>query len=53
MHAIASARVIGQARPRDREALKSAARKWLHRRQKQRHVLVNFFNEPHVQYAAA
>lgn len=46
-------RVIGQARPRDREALKAATRKWLHRRQKQPHVLVKFFDEPHVQYAAA
>ena len=46
-------RVIGQARPRDRDALKAAARKWLHRRQKQPHVLVKFFDEPHVQYAAA
>lgn len=46
-------RVIGQARPRDREALKAAARKWLHRRQKQPQVLVKFFDEPHVQYAAA
>jgi len=46
-------RVIGQTRPRDREALKMATRKWLHRRQKQPHVLSNFFNEPHVQYAAA
>jgi transposase len=46
-------RVIGQTRPRDREALTTATRKWLHRRQKQPHVLVNFFNEPHVQYAAA
>ena len=46
-------RVIGHARPRDREAMKTATRKWLHRRQKQPHVLVNFFNKPHVQYAAA
>ena len=46
-------RVIGQARPRDRQALKTATRKWLHRRQKQPHVLVKFFDEPHVQYAAA
>lgn len=46
-------RVIGQARPRDRSALKAATRKWLHRRQKQPRILANFFNEPHVQYAAA
>ena len=46
-------RVISQARPRDRAALKAATRKWLHRRQKQPQVLVKFFNERHVQYAAA
>jgi transposase len=46
-------RVVGQARPRDRAAMKAATRKWLHRRQKQPHVLANLFNEPHVQYAAA
>jgi transposase len=46
-------RVMGQARPRDREAMKTAARKWLHRRQKQPDILANFFNEPHVRYAAA
>jgi transposase len=46
-------RIIRQARPRDRDALKTAARKRLHRRQKQPHVLVKFFDEPRVQYAAA
>jgi transposase len=46
-------RVIGQTRPRDRFALKTAARKWLHRRQKQPHVLANFFRAPRLQYAAA
>lgn len=46
-------RVIGRTRPRDREALKTATRKWLHRRQKQPHVLVKFFDAPPVQYAAA
>jgi hypothetical protein len=45
-------RVTGQTRPRDREALKAATRKWLHRRQKQPHVLVKFFDAPHVRYAA-
>jgi hypothetical protein len=33
--------------------MKTAARKWLHRRQKQPDILANFFNEPHVRYAAA
>jgi len=46
-------RVIGQVRARDREQMKAAIRKWLHRRQKQPQILANFFNEPHVQYAAA
>jgi transposase len=46
-------RVVGQVRPRDREAMKAATRKWLHHRQKQPQILANFFNEPHVQYAAA
>ena len=46
-------RAVGQARPRDREAMKTATRKWLHRRQKQPTILANFFNEPHVRYAAA
>ena len=46
-------RAVGQVRPRDREAMKAATRKWLHRRQKQPAILANFFNEPHVRYAAA
>jgi transposase len=46
-------RAVGQVRPRDRDAMKAATRKWLHRRQKQPAVLANFFNEPHVRYAAA
>lgn len=46
-------RAVGQARPRDREAMKAATRVWLHRRQKQPEILANFFNEPHVRYAAA
>jgi transposase len=46
-------RAVGQVRPRDREAMKAATRKWLHRRQKQPKILANFFNEPHVRYAAA
>jgi hypothetical protein len=46
-------RAVGQARPRDRKAIKPATRKWLHRRQKQPEILANFFNDPHVRYAAA
>jgi hypothetical protein len=45
-------RAVGQVRPRDREAMKAAARKWLHRRQEQPAILANSFNEPHVRYAA-
>ena len=46
-------RAVSQARPRDRDAMKSATRKWLHRRQKQPTVLANLFHAPHVRYAAA
>lgn len=46
-------RAISQVRPRDREAMKAATRKWLHRRQKQPQILANLFHEPHVRYAAA
>jgi transposase len=46
-------RAVSQARPRDRQAMKSATRKWLHRRQKQPAVLANLFLAPHVRYAAA
>ena len=46
-------RAIGQVRPRDRQALKAATRKWLHRRQKQPTVLANLFQAPHIRYAAA
>jgi len=46
-------RAVSQARPRDRQAMKSATRKWLHRRQKQPAVLANLFHAPHVRYAAA
>lgn len=46
-------RAIGQARPRDRDAMKTATRKWLHRRQKQPDVLANLFHAPHVRYASA
>jgi transposase len=46
-------RAIGQVRPRDRDAMKAATRKWLHRRQKQPAVLANLFHAPHVRYAAA
>lgn len=43
---------VGKTRPRDRDALKSALRSWLHRRQKQPHVIRNFFHAEHVRYAA-
>ena len=46
-------RAVSQARPRDRESMKAATRKWLHRRQKQPSVLANLFHAPHVRYAAA
>jgi transposase len=46
-------RAISQVRPRDRQAMKAATRKWLHRRQKQPAVLANLFGAPHVRYAAA
>lgn len=46
-------RVIGHTRPRDRLAMKTATRKWLHRRQKPPQVLANFFNAPSLRFAAA
>ena len=46
-------RAVSQVRPRDRQAMKAATRKWLHRRQKQPTVLANLFHAPHVHYAAA
>lgn len=46
-------RAVSQVRPRDRQAMKAATRKWLHRRQKQPAVLANLFHAPHVRYAAA
>lgn len=46
-------RAVSQVRPRDRQAMKAATRKWLHRRQKQPTVLANLFGAPHVRYAAA
>jgi transposase len=46
-------RAVSQVRPRDRQAMKAATRKWLHRRQKQPDVLANLFGAPHVRYAAA
>lgn len=46
-------RAVCQVRPRDRETMKAATRKWLHRRQKQPATLAKFFNEPHLRYAAA
>lgn len=46
-------RAVSQVRPRDRQAMKAATRKWLHRRQKQPSVLANLFHAPQVRYAAA
>lgn len=46
-------RAVSQVRPRDRQAMKAATRKWLHRRQKQPAILANLFEAPHVRYAAA
>lgn len=46
-------RAVSQVRPRDRQAMKAATRKWLHRRQKQPAVLANLFHAPQVRYAAA
>jgi transposase len=46
-------RALGQVRPRDRQAMKTATRKWLHRRQKQPAILAKLFAAPHVRYAAA
>lgn len=43
---------LGKSRPRDRPALMSAVRRYLHRRQKQPHVIRNLFQEKHVRYAA-
>jgi transposase len=45
-------RAVSQVRPRDRQAMKAATRKWLHRRQKQPAILANLFGAPHVRYAA-
>jgi transposase len=46
-------RAVSQVRPRDRQAMKAATRKWLHRRQKQPAVLAKLFHAPQVRYAAA
>jgi len=43
---------VGKRRPRDQQELKTAVRGWLRRRQKQPHVVRNFFNHRHVRYAA-
>jgi transposase len=43
---------VGKTRPRDRDAMKAAVRAWLHRRQRQPHVIRNFFQAEHVRYAA-
>lgn len=43
---------MGKQRPRDKGQLQSALRGWMRRRQKQPHVLRNFFHHEHVRYAA-
>lgn len=43
---------LAKRRPRNRAELKSAVRSHLHKRQKQPHVVKNFFKAKHVQYAA-
>ena len=43
---------LAKRRPRNRVELKSAVRSHLHKRQKQPHVVKNFFKAKHVQYAA-
>jgi len=45
-------RAVGQARARDRDAMKVATSKWQHRPQAQRAIFGNF-DEPHLRYAAA
>jgi transposase len=44
---------LGRRRPRDRDELIADTRSHLRRRQKQPHIVANFFNEKHVRYAAA
>jgi hypothetical protein len=39
---------VGQVPPRDRDAMKAATGKWLHRCQQQPAILAAFFNKPHV-----
>jgi transposase len=39
-------------RPVDKPGLKTAVRSFLHRRQRQRHIVRNYFKAPHVTYAA-
>jgi transposase len=43
---------MGKSRPRSREDLRAKLRAHLHRRQKQPHVVRNFFRGKHVRYAA-
>ena len=43
---------LAKRRPRNRVELKSAVRSHLHKRQKQSHVVKNFFKAKHVRYAA-
>lgn len=43
---------LGKSRPRDRVEMMGSVRRYLHRRQKQPHVIRNLFQEKHVRYAA-
>lgn len=44
---------IGRQRPRSAEDLKGSVRSYLHRRQRQPHIVRCYFHESHVLYAAA
>jgi transposase len=44
---------LGRRRPHDQKELIADTRSHLRRRQKQPHIVANFFNEKHVRYAAA
>lgn len=44
---------LGTQRPRSADQLKALVRSYLHRRQKQPHIVQRSFREPHVPYAAA
>jgi len=44
---------LGRRRPRTQQELVADTRSYLHRRQRQPHVVTNYFNEDSVRYAAA